>query len=159
MPKHNITVPEVKVTFTAVGTVQSASVTGVCFVEDFTINWGNRETVIRKCSSSEFGIHYDTKNSMTWDPITFQLDGFKHDKADDIQKFLFDSLEYTTGTDFDMADPLGSKEWKIKLEWSDPNSNVFELQGFTTSAKSTAVIDDEVDLQFTFQPTTKPLRT
>lgn len=142
----------------AVGTIASKEVKDICIDEDFTIDWGTRTNEKKKCSQSDGGTKYLQGDGLAFDPIEFSCTGLSQDKADELQTFLFDSLYRTAGTDFEKGVTNASLDYTVTITFSDPNANVVTLQGFTVTAKSSVVIDGEVDLKWTFQPTVAPIR-
>lgn len=142
----------------AVGTVVGKEVKDICIDEDFEIDWGHRTNEKKKCSNADNGTKYIQGDGLEFDTIEFSCTGLSQDKADELQTFLFDSLYRTAGTDFEKGQAGASLDYTVTIKFTDPNANIITLQGFTVSAKSSVVIDGEVDLKWVFQPTVAPVR-
>lgn len=153
-----LTIGGATINLKAVGTVVSKEVTDICINDDFTIPWGERSNEKKKCSGVAGGTRYKQGNGLAFDTIEFSCTGLSDDKADELQTFLFDSLYRTSGSDFEAGVTGSSDEYTMAISFTDGNSNVLTLQGFTVTAKSQVVIDGEVDFKWTFQPTQTPIR-
>ena len=142
----------------AVGTVVGKEVKDICIDEDFTIDWGHRTNEKKKCSNAQNGVKYIQGDGLEFDTTEFSCTGLSQDKADELQNFILDSLYRTAGTDFEKGASGANSDYKLEITFADPNANAITLQGFTVTAKSDVVIDGEVDLKWTFQPTVAPIR-
>jgi hypothetical protein len=128
-----------------------------CVNKDFDIDWGSKASEKSVCHN--IGSYYERSKGLEFAEQTISLRGLPSDKNDTVVKFLLDSLYETAGTDFDETVAGNSIEYTMTIEFTDPNANKIEVQGFTTYVKTPVIIEKALNLEFGFQPTQAPVRS
>jgi len=121
-----------------------------CIRGDYEIDLGTFDTSDEVCH--EQGSYSAKDTSAKYGEISWKL-YLDSDKTNSFQKMLEDA-HYNQG---DFADP--DNLLHVKVEFSDPNTNVYEFNAFVVSRKLNVILTKYVDLDIVLKQFDKPVRS